>query len=230
MFAHTAYFCWVITRNFCGLIKFCWHSIFCSISWFLLRQQIFAYSASFVESSQGIFADAASFCWQSVFFAEPAHFCWLVNFLSTQHIFADSADFGWDSKFLFTQHVLLSYHHAFCGVRIFAYSAIFCLFIISHFDNSASFCWHSVFIAESAHFADLSNFCWYSIFCWDITMYLCWLIKFCWHSIFCWISWFFCWDSKFLLTQILITQQVFADTAYFLLNQLISLTCQTFLI
>ena len=79
-FVDITYFCWVITTYLCWLIKFCWHSIFCWISWFLLRQQIFAYSAIF--------------CWVII-----RHFDNSASFLLTQRIFADP------SIFLLIQHM-----------------------------------------------------------------------------------------------------------------------------
>jgi len=141
----TAYFCWVITRYLCGLIKFCWHSIFCQINWFLLRQQILHTQLSIVESSSGIlitqqiFADTAYFCWIS-------SFRWLVKF------FADTAYFCWVITTILCGLIKFCWHSIFCRIswfllrqQIFAYTDIYCRLIIRHFDNSASFCWHSVF-------------------------------------------------------------------------------------
>jgi len=141
-------------------------------------------------------------------------------------------------KFLLIHHILLSHHHVyvltnrillthiFCWIswfllkqQIFAYSAISCCVIIRHFDNSASFCWHNVFIAESAHFGIfvLSHHHVYAL-----------TNQFLLTHIFCWISWFLLRQHFFFFTQlsfvesssgILITQQVFADTAYFFLTR-----------
>ena len=256
-----------------GLVKFCWHSIFCRISWFLPRQQILHTQLSIVESSSGIlitqqvFADTSYFCWISSFrwlvkfFANTTYFCWVII-----RYLCGLIKFCWHSIFCRISWLLLR-------PQIFAYSAIFCRVIIRHFDNSASFCWHSIFLLNQLISLTWQIFADTTYFCWVITMssQRNELIQ---QKIRCvsnnlvsyhmsdddstkdsWVSknvvsqqksadtaYFadtadFCWDSKFLLTQlsfvesssaILITQQVCADTAYFSLNQLISLTCQIF--
>ena len=71
-----AYFCWVITRDFCGLIKFCWHSIFCWISWSLLRRQILLTQHLLLSPHQAflltqqVFADKENFLLNQLIFAD----------------------------------------------------------------------------------------------------------------------------------------------------------------
>jgi len=75
-FADTAYFCRVITLYLWGQIKFCWHSIFCRISWF-------CWDGKFLLTKLAIF-------WSS----HHQAFCQLSKFLLTQRIFAESAHFA----------------------------------------------------------------------------------------------------------------------------------------
>ena len=63
---------------------------------------------------------------------DTAYFCWISSFRWLVKFFCWYSIFCWISWFLLRQ-------------QIFAYLAIFCWVIIRHFDNSASFCWHSVF-------------------------------------------------------------------------------------
>jgi len=79
IFDDIAYTCTVITTYLCCLIEFYWHSIFCWISWFLLKQQISAYSAIFcwvIIRHQQVFADTAYFFAESAHFADLSIFFW----------------------------------------------------------------------------------------------------------------------------------------------------------
>ena len=70
-------------------------------------------------------------------------------------------------------------------------TAIFCWVNIRHFDSSASFCWHNVFLPNQLISLTCQIFADTAYFCWVITTYLCWLIKCCWHSVLSWISYLF---------------------------------------
>ena len=146
-----------------------------------------------------VIADTAYFLLNQLI-SLTCHFCWYSTFLlSHHHVFVLT------NQILLTQHILLNQ-------LIFAETANFCLLsyltmylcwliIIRDFDNSASFCWHSVFLLTQHISLTCQIFAETAYFCWVIIMYLCWLIKFCWHSIFCWHSWF------------LLRQQIFAYSA-----------------
>jgi len=126
--------------HLCQLIRFCWHIIFCWISWFLLRQQIFAYSAIFCCVIIRHFDNCASFCWHSIFLlnqvisltcqilVDTAYFL-----LSHRHVFVLT------NQILPTQHILLNQ-------LIFAEPAFFLLTQISFVDSSSGiFITHQVF-------------------------------------------------------------------------------------
>jgi len=98
---------------------------------------------SFVESSSGILITQQVFA-DSVFFAESSHFadlsifCWYsISLLSHHQVFVLT------NQMLLTQHIVLN---QLMRQQIVAYSAIFCWVIIRHFDNSARFWWHIVFL------------------------------------------------------------------------------------
>ena len=119
--------CWVITRYLCGLSIFCW------ISWFWLRQQVFAYSAMFCWVIIRHFDNSASFCWHTVFllnqlisltcqiFADTSYFLLshhhvfvLFNeILLTQHILLNQLILAETASFCLLSYVLLSHHQAF---------------------------------------------------------------------------------------------------------------------
>ena len=100
------------------LIKFCWHSIFCWISWFLLGQQIFF----------------LLFCWVIIRHFDTARF--LLNhhraIFTVPSDFADSAYFADSSYFLLNQLIsltcqILLTQHILLNQLIFANTANFCL-------------------------------------------------------------------------------------------------------
>jgi len=114
IFADAAYFCWVITRNFADSSDFADTSYFCWISWFLLRQQIFAYSVYFTESSPTETGTKTkteirtkTMDWYSIFLRSHHHVFVLTN------------------QILLTHHILLN-QLILLRQQIFAYSAIFC--------------------------------------------------------------------------------------------------------
>jgi len=199
-----------------------------------------------VESSPGIFADTVSFCWHSVF-------CWISSLLLTRQIFCWYSIFfkRHHQRFLRTYQILLTQHIFPESADFFAETANFCLLvifywiIIRHFADSASFCWHSVFLlnqiifadwsyflliqqhifaessgifADSSNFADTACLSWISWF-FAGTANFCWLVKF-----FADTGAYFCWyRSMFLLShhQVFCGLIKFCWHSMFFLNQLI---------
>ena len=162
----------------CGLTKFCWHSIFCRISWFFLRQQMFAYSPIFCRVITRHFDNSAYFLLNQLIsltcqiFADTAYFCWVITMylwgltkFCWHSIFCWISWFFWDSKFLLTQLSLVESSSGILIIQqVFADTAYFCWI--------SSFRWLVKFLLIQHIFAESSpgllwkqNFCWRSIFC-----------------------------------------------------------------
>jgi len=126
---------------------------------FLRINQIFSCTAYFAELSafswDSKFYLLSIFCW-----VVTRHFCRLSKFLLTQRIFAESTHFA-DSSNVCSYSIILLMHQILLRQQIFAYSAYFGLtehILPGIFPDSASFCWHSVFLLNLLIFAATANF------------------------------------------------------------------------